>query len=119
MQLFFVFTLLYFDDSNQTASSSVNLMSKSQNFCPNFKFHWGRCCGHHVVASLQASEIPQEQLLVFLYPGLPTTAELFILPDERTSSLHKKSDEVTLETVRVKTCQRVSTFSTIIPRNFN
>lgn len=67
--------------------------------------------------SLQASEIPEEQLLVFLYPGLPTTAELFILPDERTSSLHKKSNEETLETVRVKMCQHVSIFSTNIPRN--
>lgn len=46
------------------------------------------------------SGVPEEQLLVFLYPGLPSTAELFILPDERTSSEHKKDTEEALETVR-------------------
>lgn len=67
---------------------------------PNFKFHGGvmPAC---VVLSLQVSGVPEEQLLVFLYPGLPSTAELFILPDdEHTSSEHKKGSEEALETVR-------------------
>lgn len=42
-----------------------------------------------------------------LYPGLPTTAELFILPDEQTSNEHKKRSEEALETVRVMTCRSV------------
>lgn len=46
------------------------------------------------------SGVPGDQLLVCLYPGLPTTAELFILPDERTSSEHKRASEEALGTVR-------------------
>lgn len=48
------------------------------------------------------SEVPEEKLLVYLYPGLPSTAELFILPDEDTSSEHKKGSEEGLEMVRAK-----------------
>lgn len=55
-----------------------------------------------VVASPQVSGVPEEQLLVFLYPGLPTTAELFILPDENGHGEHKKDSEEALETVRKK-----------------
>uniref|UniRef100_A0A8C4HX30 Sortilin related VPS10 domain containing receptor 3b n=1 Tax=Dicentrarchus labrax TaxID=13489 RepID=A0A8C4HX30_DICLA len=39
------------------------------------------------------SGVPEDQLLVSLYPGLPSTAELFILPDEHASSEHKRSSE--------------------------
>lgn len=46
------------------------------------------------------SGVPGDQLLVCLYPGLPTTAELFILPDEHTSSEHKRGSEEALGTVR-------------------
>lgn len=61
-----------------------------------------------VVLSLQVSGVPEEQLLVFLYPGLPSTAELFILPDdEHTSSEHKKGSEEALETVRAKICRNI------------
>uniref|UniRef100_A0A7N6A132 PKD domain-containing protein n=1 Tax=Anabas testudineus TaxID=64144 RepID=A0A7N6A132_ANATE len=45
------------------------------------------------------SGVPEDQLLVSLYPGLPTTAELFILPDEHTSSEHKRNTEEALETI--------------------
>lgn len=79
----------------------------------NFKLHRGRCGGRHVVPSLQVSGISPEQLLVFLYPGLPTTAELFILPDKPTSSLHKKSSEEALETVRTQTRGHLSRFSLV------
>ncbi|TMS04925.1 VPS10 domain-containing receptor SorCS1, partial [Larimichthys crocea] len=47
----------------------------------------------------QVSGVPEEQLLVSLYPGLPSTAELFILPDEHTSSEHKRSSEESLESI--------------------
>lgn len=58
------------------------------------------CDAFVVVASPQVSGVPEEQLLVFLYPGLPTTAELFILPDENGHGEHKKDSEEALETVR-------------------
>ncbi|TNM99316.1 hypothetical protein fugu_012349 [Takifugu bimaculatus] len=61
---------------------------------------WREDVGRVVRTALsQVSGISPEQLLVFLYPGLPTTAELFILPDKPTSSLHKKSSEEALETI--------------------
>lgn len=53
--------------------------------------------------SLQVSGVPENQLMVSLYPGLPTTAELFILPDEQMSNEHKKRSEEALDTVRAKT----------------
>ncbi|MEQ2281971.1 hypothetical protein AMECASPLE_035787, partial [Ameca splendens] len=46
----------------------------------------------------QISGVPENQLMVSLYPGLPTTAELFILPDEQMSSEHKKRSEDALDT---------------------
>lgn len=60
-----------------------------------------------VVLSPQVSGVPEEQLLVFLYPGLPSTAELFILPDEQTSSQHQKGSEEALEMVRGKICGNI------------
>uniref|UniRef100_A0A671VPD2 Sortilin related VPS10 domain containing receptor 3b n=1 Tax=Sparus aurata TaxID=8175 RepID=A0A671VPD2_SPAAU len=54
------------------------------------------------------SGVPEEQLLVALYPGLPSTAELFILPDERSSSEHKRGSEEALETVRTLICGKLS-----------
>lgn len=59
-------------------------------------------CDAFVVASPQVSGVPEEQLLVFLYPGLPTTAELFILPDENSPGEHKKDSAEALETVKKK-----------------
>ncbi|XP_047208528.1 VPS10 domain-containing receptor SorCS3-like [Girardinichthys multiradiatus] len=47
----------------------------------------------------QISGVPENQLMVSLYPGLPTTAELFILPDEQMSSEHKKRSEEALDTI--------------------
>lgn len=54
------------------------------------------------------SEVPEEKLLVYLYPGLPSTAELFVLPDEDTSSEHKKGSKEGLEMVRAKICKEYS-----------
>ncbi|XP_034464332.1 VPS10 domain-containing receptor SorCS3 [Hippoglossus hippoglossus] len=48
---------------------------------------WREDIGRVVRTALsQVSGVPEDQLLVSLYPGLPTTAELFILPIEHTGS---------------------------------
>ncbi|XP_071336489.1 VPS10 domain-containing receptor SorCS3 isoform X1 [Trachinotus anak] len=61
---------------------------------------WREDIGRVVRTALsQVSGVPGDQLLVSLYPGLPTTAELFILPDEHTSSEHKRGSEEALETI--------------------
>ena len=123
---FFKFT---FDGSNQTRSSGVNLTSDwCQNvchgtvslyrfwlYCPKFRSSSSNfyllsgvmpvCC---VVLSLQVSGVPEEQLLVALYPGLPSTAELFILPDERSYSEHKRGSEEALETVGTLISEKLS-----------
>ncbi|KAG7219603.1 hypothetical protein INR49_018980, partial [Caranx melampygus] len=58
---------------------------------------WREDIGRVVRTALsQVSGVPGDQLLVCLYPGLPTTAELFILPDEHTSSEHKRRSEEAL-----------------------
>uniref|UniRef100_A0A8P4KNQ7 Sortilin related VPS10 domain containing receptor 3b n=1 Tax=Dicentrarchus labrax TaxID=13489 RepID=A0A8P4KNQ7_DICLA len=55
---------------------------------------WREDIGRVVRTALsQVSGVPEDQLLVSLYPGLPSTAELFILPDEHASSEHKRSSE--------------------------
>ena len=56
------------------------------------------------------SGVPEDQLLVSLYPGLPTTAELFILPDERISSEQKRSGEEALEMVRTMKSTNIALF---------
>uniref|UniRef100_A0AAX7SEW5 PKD domain-containing protein n=1 Tax=Astatotilapia calliptera TaxID=8154 RepID=A0AAX7SEW5_ASTCA len=62
---------------------------------------WREDIGRVVRTALsQVSGIHEDQLLVSLYPGLPTTAELFILPDEQTSTEHKSGSEAALEMVR-------------------
>lgn len=43
--------------------------------------------------------IPDEQILVAVFPGLPTSAELFILPHKNTTE-RRKSSETDLEQVR-------------------
>ncbi|XP_031612707.1 VPS10 domain-containing receptor SorCS3 [Oreochromis aureus] len=61
---------------------------------------WREDIGRVVRTALsQVSGIHEDQLLVSLYPGLPTTAELFILPDEQTSTEHKRGSEEALETI--------------------
>uniref|UniRef100_A0A8C4NQG3 PKD domain-containing protein n=1 Tax=Dicentrarchus labrax TaxID=13489 RepID=A0A8C4NQG3_DICLA len=44
-------------------------------------------------ALLQVSDFPEEQLLVAVFPGVPTAAELFLLPHKNQSEGKKKSDE--------------------------
>lgn len=47
----------------------------------------------------QVSGVAEDQLLVSLYPGLPTTAELFILPEAHISREHKRRGEEELNTI--------------------
>ncbi|XP_053730343.1 VPS10 domain-containing receptor SorCS3 [Synchiropus splendidus] len=55
---------------------------------------WREDIGRVVQTALsQVSGVAREQLLVCLYPGLPTTAELFILPDASSSHEKRKSEE--------------------------
>ena len=47
----------------------------------------------------QVLDFPEEQLLVAVFPGVPTAAELFLLPN-RNQSHSKKDHEEELERVR-------------------
>lgn len=47
----------------------------------------------------QVSGVSEDQLLVSLYPGLPTTAELFILPDAHLSGEPTRRGEEALDTI--------------------
>ncbi|XP_077379880.1 uncharacterized protein LOC144020369 [Festucalex cinctus] len=44
-------------------------------------------------AVLQVAEFPEEQLLVAVFPGVPTAAELFLLPHKNQSHDKKKSEQ--------------------------
>ncbi|KAL2092743.1 hypothetical protein ACEWY4_012541 [Coilia grayii] len=44
-------------------------------------------------ALLQVADIPERQLLVAVFPGVPTAAELFLLPSKNQSESRKKSEE--------------------------
>ncbi|KAK5854138.1 hypothetical protein PBY51_015234 [Eleginops maclovinus] len=58
---------------------------------------WREDIGRVVRTALsQVSGVSEDQLLVSMYPGLPSTAELFILPDEHTSTENKKAGEEAL-----------------------
>lgn len=47
----------------------------------------------------QVSGVSEDQLIVSLYPGLPTTAELFILPDAHVPGELKRKGEEPLDTI--------------------
>uniref|UniRef100_A0A8C7HB74 VPS10 domain-containing receptor SorCS3-like n=1 Tax=Oncorhynchus kisutch TaxID=8019 RepID=A0A8C7HB74_ONCKI len=44
-------------------------------------------------ALLQVSDFPEDQLLVAVFPGVPTAAELFLLPHKNQSEGRKKSEK--------------------------
>uniref|UniRef100_A0A8C2CG70 PKD domain-containing protein n=1 Tax=Cyprinus carpio TaxID=7962 RepID=A0A8C2CG70_CYPCA len=44
-------------------------------------------------AVLQVADIPEEQLLVAVFPGIPTAAELFLLPPRNQSDGRKRTEE--------------------------
>ncbi|KAM9809187.1 VPS10 domain-containing receptor SorCS3 isoform 1-T3 [Syngnathus typhle] len=61
---------------------------------------WREDIGRVVQTALsQVAGVPTSQLLVSLSPGLPTTAELFILPDVLTPNEHKRQTREELQTI--------------------
>jgi hypothetical protein len=48
--------------------------------------------------SLQVTSVPEDQILVAVFPGLPTSAELFILPPKNLTE-RRKGNEGDLEQV--------------------
>ncbi|XP_051935354.1 VPS10 domain-containing receptor SorCS3 isoform X1 [Hippocampus zosterae] len=61
---------------------------------------WREDIGRVVQTALsRVSGVPASQLLVSLYPGLPTTAELFILPDVITPNEHKRQTREELQMI--------------------
>ncbi|XP_019715789.1 VPS10 domain-containing receptor SorCS3-like [Hippocampus comes] len=61
---------------------------------------WREDIGRVVQTALsRVSGVPASQLLVSLYPGLPTTAELFILPDVITPNEHKRQTPEELQMI--------------------
>ncbi|XP_055363820.1 VPS10 domain-containing receptor SorCS3 isoform X5 [Betta splendens] len=55
---------------------------------------WRRDVGRVIKkALLQVSDFPEEQLLVAVFPGIPTAAELFLLPSKNQSTSKKKSED--------------------------
>ncbi|XP_063019306.1 VPS10 domain-containing receptor SorCS3-like [Melospiza melodia melodia] len=79
--------------------------SQLLSFSPNLDYHnpdipeWRQDVGKVIKRALaQVTGIPDEQILVALFPGLPTSAELFILPHKNTTE-RRKSSEADLEQV--------------------
>uniref|UniRef100_A0A8C3RAG9 Sortilin related VPS10 domain containing receptor 3 n=1 Tax=Cyanoderma ruficeps TaxID=181631 RepID=A0A8C3RAG9_9PASS len=77
--------------------------SQLLSFSPNLDYHnpdipeWRQDVGKVIKRAL-VTGIPDEQILVAVFPGLPTSAELFILPHKNTTE-RRKSTEADLEQV--------------------
>uniref|UniRef100_A0A8C3E4T7 VPS10 domain-containing receptor SorCS3 n=1 Tax=Corvus moneduloides TaxID=1196302 RepID=A0A8C3E4T7_CORMO len=79
--------------------------SQLLSFSPNLDYHnpdipeWRQDVGKVIKRALaEVTGIPDEQILVAVFPGLPTSAELFILPHKNTTE-RRKSSETDLEQV--------------------
>ncbi|XP_053805018.1 VPS10 domain-containing receptor SorCS3 [Vidua chalybeata] len=79
--------------------------SQLLSFSPNLDYHnpdipeWRQDVGKVIKRALaQVTGIPDEQILVAVFPGLPTSAELFILPHKNTTE-RRKSSEADLDQV--------------------
>uniref|UniRef100_A0A8C9FY82 VPS10 domain-containing protein n=1 Tax=Pavo cristatus TaxID=9049 RepID=A0A8C9FY82_PAVCR len=79
--------------------------SQLLSFSPNLDYHnpdipeWRQDIGKVIRRALaQVTGIPDEQILVAVFPGLPTSAELFVLPRKNTTE-RRKSSEADLEQV--------------------
>ncbi|XP_007441760.1 VPS10 domain-containing receptor SorCS3-like, partial [Python bivittatus] len=73
--------------------------SQLLSFSPNLDYHnpdipeWREDIGRVIKAALvHVTGIPKEQILVAVFPGLPTSAELFILPHQNISERRKGSE---------------------------
>lgn len=54
---------------------------------------------HSALTVLQVTNVPEDQILVAVFPGLPTSAELFILPPKNLTE-RRKGHEGDLEQAR-------------------
>uniref|UniRef100_A0A672TSI9 VPS10 domain-containing receptor SorCS3 n=1 Tax=Strigops habroptila TaxID=2489341 RepID=A0A672TSI9_STRHB len=92
--------------TQDTKEIAVHEYFQSQllSFSPNLDYHnpdipeWRQDIGKVIKRAL-VTGIPDEQILVAVFPGLPTSAELFILPHKNTTE-RRKSSEADLEQVR-------------------
>ncbi|XP_060624334.2 VPS10 domain-containing receptor SorCS3 [Anolis sagrei] len=82
--------------------------SQLLSFSPNLDYHnpdipeWREDIGRVIKRALvQVTGIPEEQVLVALFPGLPTSAELFILPHQNISDRRKGSESDLEQTVEI------------------
>ncbi|XP_065699342.1 VPS10 domain-containing receptor SorCS3 [Patagioenas fasciata] len=73
--------------------------SQLLSFSPNLDYHnpdipeWRQDIGKVIRRALaQVTGIPDEQILVAVFPGLPTSAELFILPHKNITERRKRSE---------------------------
>ncbi|XP_054840229.1 VPS10 domain-containing receptor SorCS3 [Eublepharis macularius] len=73
--------------------------SQLLSFSPNLDYHnpdipeWREDISRVIKRALvQVTGIPEEQVLVAVFPGLPTSAELFILPHQNMSERRKGSE---------------------------
>ncbi|XP_026524420.1 VPS10 domain-containing receptor SorCS3 [Notechis scutatus] len=85
-----------------TRNIAVHEYFQSQllSFSPNLDYHnpdipeWREDIGRVIKAALvHVTGIPKEQILVAVFPGLPTSAELFILPHQNISERRKDSED--------------------------
>ncbi|KAK9400882.1 VPS10 domain-containing receptor SorCS3 [Crotalus adamanteus] len=85
-----------------TRNIAVHEYFQSQllSFSPNLDYHnpdipeWREDIGRVIKAALvHVTSIPKEQILVAVFPGLPTSAELFILPHQNISERRKYSED--------------------------
>uniref|UniRef100_F7ETM3 VPS10 domain-containing receptor SorCS3 n=2 Tax=Ornithorhynchus anatinus TaxID=9258 RepID=F7ETM3_ORNAN len=79
--------------------------SQLLSFSPNLDFHnpdipeWRQDVGRVIKQALtKVTSIPEDQILVAVFPGLPTSAELFILPVKNLTE-RRKGSEADLEQV--------------------
>lgn len=66
----------------------------SQRFSPRFinthisfsdaKIDCNRLCTHLALLVLQLTGVPQDSLVIMVKPGLPTSADLYVLPQDST-----------------------------------
>ncbi|XP_059254505.1 VPS10 domain-containing receptor SorCS3 isoform X2 [Mustela nigripes] len=74
--------------------------SQLLSFSPNLDYHnpdipeWRQDIGNVIKRALvKVTSVPEDQILVAVFPGLPTSAELFILPPKNLTERRKGNEE--------------------------
>lgn len=96
----FLLSLLNASRTSTVFLISVCLIDTLLSVMDSFIFHffvmsWIICLGHVIKYFYihQVLDFPEDQLLVAVFPGVPTAAELFLLPNKNQSEGKKKSEE--------------------------